>query len=124
MPEIEDSQYSNYPFIIARYWSDDDQVLLRIFIHSKLLLEMLADALHLDNPETLRSQDGLNLLPFWGDLQIYLEKKRLEMAWAFELEPHGLEGHSSASVVQLQNEVAELDLLVHGYLENYDIFRI
>lgn len=124
MPSMDDARYSKYPFIVARYRSYDNQMPLRVFIHSELLLEMIVEALHLSgDPDTLRSQNGLQLLHYWADLRIYLEQKRLEIAWVLELEPHCLENLSptSSSVIQLRDKIAELELLVHGFLENDDI---
>lgn len=105
MPRIEDIRYSKYPFIVAKYWSDSDEVLLRVYIHSDELLEMLVGALRLTgDPDTHRSQNGLQLLASSGDILLYLESKQAE-------------AHP-----ETRNGMAELELFVHGFLENWTLF--
>lgn len=54
MPGVGDARYANYPFIIAKYWSDNDQLLLRVSIHSESLLDTVVCALDSEgDPDTL-----------------------------------------------------------------------
>lgn len=126
MPYIDDERYANYPFIVAKYLDRDGQTLLRVFINSKPLLQILVNALNLGcDPNTLQNLNGLDFLPFRDDLYIYLEEKKSQICSEVDMVSSrnlDIASESSFPGILLEDGIAELELLVHGFLKNHVIF--
>jgi hypothetical protein len=122
LPQPGNNSYHEYPFVVVkRKHNGDGQAQFEVFIYSRGLREMILEALGLDGAHDMsRPQDGAYLLRAWDDLRQYLYKKRKTYRTpAGPWSPGG--GGIAKEITGLRHTIGELELLVHVFLENWDI---
>ncbi|KAH0611244.1 uncharacterized protein H6S33_011671 [Morchella sextelata] len=96
LPQPGNNSYHEYPFVVVKRKNNGD------------------------GKHSLKLQDGAYLLRAWDDLRQYLYKKRKTYRTpAGPWSPGG--GGIAKEITGLRHTIAELELLVHVFLENWDI---